>query len=117
MSGGSLNYLASNMCDSLFSSRVEGHYKKICDNDNARIARKLNPMHNRELSELMADAMCLLHALEWYESSDISEDKYKECANKFKKKWMPRSPEAKANSYAEDLKALYKELDAELREE
>ena len=117
MSGGSLNYLASNMSDSLFSSIVEGHYKKICDNDNARIARNLNPMHNRELSELMADAMCLLHALEWYESSDISEDEYKEYANKFKKKWLPRTSEAKANSYAEDLKALYKELDAELREE
>lgn len=115
MSGGSLNYLSSNMCDSLFGSRVEGHYQKLCDNDNARIARELNPMHDRELSELMADAMCLLHALEWYESSDIGEESYKKYINKFKEKWMPRSPEAKANSYAEDLKALYKELDAELR--
>lgn len=117
MSGGSLNYLASNMSDSLFSSIVEGHYKMICDNDNARIARELNPMHDRELSELMADVMCLLHALEWYESSDIGEESYKKYANKFKKKWLPRTPEAKANSYAEDLKALYKELDAELRKE
>lgn len=115
MSGGSLNYLASNMCDSLFSFRVEGHYTKLCDNDNARIARELNPMHDRELSELMADVMCLLHALEWYESCDIGEESYKKYINKFRKKWMPRSPEAKANSYAEDLKALYKKLDAELR--
>ena len=53
MSGGSLNYLALNMCDSLFSSRVAGHYKKICDKDNIRIAREINPMHDRELSELV----------------------------------------------------------------
>ena len=117
MSGGSLNYLSSNISDSLFSSRVEGYYKKICDNDNARIARKLNPMHDRELSELMADVMCLLHALEWYDSCDIGEESYKKYINMIKKKWMPKSHEAKANSYAEDLKALYKELDAELRRE
>ena len=117
MSGGSLNYLASNMSDSLFRSRVEGHYKKTCDEGNARIARILNPMHDRELSELMADVMCLLHALEWYESCDIGEEDYKKYVNKFKAKWFTRTGKDRLNSYAEDLKALYKELDAELRRE
>ena len=84
MSGGSLNYLALNMCDSLFSSRVAGHYKKMCDNDNIRIAREINPMHDRELSELMADVICLLHALEWFDSCDIGEETYNECIKKFK---------------------------------
>ena len=117
MSGGSLNYLASNISDSLFSSRVEGYYKKICDNDNARIARNLNPMHDRELSELMADVMCLLHALEWYDSCDIGEESYKKCVNKFKAKWMHRTENDRLNSYAEDLKSYYEELVEELKEE
>lgn len=117
MSGGSLNYLASNMSDALFRSRVEGLYKKTCDEGNARIARILNPMHDRELSELMADVMCLLHALEWYESCDIGEESYKKYVNKFKAKWFMRTGKDRLNSYAEDLKALYKELDAELRRE
>ena len=117
MSGGSLNYLANTMCETLFNDETDLNCGAICDRGNARIARNLNPMHDRELSELIADVTCLLHDLEWYESCDISEDKYKESVNKFKKKWMPRSPEEKVNSYAEDLKTLYKELDAEMRGE
>lgn len=117
MSGGSHNYLASNMCDSLFSYIVEVHYKKICDNDNARIARNLNPMHDRELSELMADVMCLLHALEWYESCDIGEETYKECVNKFKAKWMHRTENDILNSYLGDLKSYYESCYEELAEE
>lgn len=116
MSGGSLNYLASNMSDSLFGSRVEGHYKKTCDEDNARIARILNPMHDRELSELMADVMCLLHALEWYESCDIGEESYKKYVNKFKAKWFTRTGKDRLNSYLEDLKSYYEELVKELKE-
>ena len=117
MSGGSLNYLASNMSDSLFRSRVEGHYKKTCDEGNARIARILNPMHDRELSELMVDVMCLLHALEWYESYDIGEETYKECVKKFKSKWMNRTEKDRLNSYLDDLKSYYEELAEDYKEE
>lgn len=116
MSGGSHNYIASNMCDSLFSYIVEGHYKKICDNDNARIARNLNPMHDRELSELMADVICLLYGLEWFDSCDIGEETYKECVNKFKSKWLKRTEKDRLNSYLEDLKSYYEELVEELNE-
>lgn len=117
MSGGSLNFLASTMVESLFDYRVDRDYGKICDKDNAIIARNLNPMHDRELSELMADVICLLYGLEWFDSCDIGEETYKECLNKFKAKWMHRTENDRLNSYAEDLKALYKELDAELRRE
>ena len=117
MSGGSHNYIAYTINGELFEDRIETHYTNVCDAKNARIARNLNPMHDRELSELMADVMCLLHALEWYDSCDIGEESYKQYINMFKKKWMPRSPEAKANSYAEDLKSYYEELVEELKEE
>ena len=116
MSGGSLNYLALNMCDSLFSSRVAGHYKKICDKDTIRIARNLNPMHDRELSELMADVICLLHALEWFDSCDIGEETYKECMKKFKSKWMNRTEKDRLNSYLDDLKNYYEKLAEEFKD-
>ena len=117
MSGGSHNYIAYEINAELFENRIETHYTNVCDAKNARIARNLNPMHDRELSELMADVMCLLHALEWYDSCDIGEEPYKKYVNKFKAKWMHRTENDRLNSYAEDLKALYKELDAELRRE
>lgn len=117
MSGGSLNYLASNMCENLFNDEVDANYKKTCDEGNARIARKLNPMHDRELSELMADVMCLLHALEWYESCDIGEESYKKCVNKFKAKWFTRTEKDRLNSYLDELKSYYEELVEELKEQ
>lgn len=116
MSGGSLNYLASTMCDSLFGYQVDRDYKKICDNANARIARNLNPMYDRELSELMADVICLIYALEWYKDCDIGGKTYIECVNKFKKKWMNRTEKDRLNSYLDDLKSYYEELAEELKE-
>ena len=115
MSGGSLNFLASTMCDSLFGYKTDRDYEMICNNANARIARSLNPMHDRELSELMADVICLLYALEWFDSCDIGEEKYKECVNKFKSKWFTRTGKDRLNSYAEDLKSYYEELVEELK--
>ena len=117
MSGGSLNYLASTMCDSLFGYKTYRDYEMICNNANARIARNLNPMHDRELSELMADVICLLYGLEWFDSCDIGEETYKECVNKFKAKWMHRTENDRLNSYLEDLKSYYEKLVEELKGE
>lgn len=117
MSGGSHNYIAYTINGELFEDRIDYHYKNVCDEKIARIVRNLNPMHDRELSELMADVMCLLHALEWYDSCDIGEETYKECVSKFKAKWMHRTENDRLNSYAEDLKSYYEELVEELKEE
>ena len=116
MSGGSHNYIAYEINAELFENRIETHYENVCDAKNARIARNLNPMHDRELSELMADVMCLLHGLEWFDSCDIGEETYKECVNKFKAKWMHRTENDRLYSYAEDLKSYYEELVEELKE-
>ena len=110
MSGGSHNYIAYTINGELFEDRIETHYTNVCDEKNARIARNLNPMHDRELSELIADVMCLLYGLEWFDSCDIGEETYKECANKSKAKWMHRTEKDRVNSYADDLKSYYKNL-------
>lgn len=116
MSGGSHNYIASTINGALFEDLIGTHYKNVCDAKNNRIARNLNPMHDRELSELMADVMCLLHGLEWFDSCDIGEETYKECVNKFKVKWMHRTENDRLNSYLGDLKSYYEELLEELKE-
>lgn len=116
MSGGSHNYIAYTLNEVLFTDWLDTNYKKICDKDNARTARNFNPMHDRELSELMADVTCLLQALEWYDSCDIGEETYKECVNKFKAKWLKRTEKDRLNSYLEDLKSYYEELVKELKE-
>lgn len=119
MSGGSHNYIANEINEALFENcsgnRMDNRYKNVCDEKTARIARNLNPMHDRELSELMADVMCLLHGLEWFDSCDIGEETYKECVNKFKAKWMHRTENDRLNSYLGDLKSYYEELFEELK--
>lgn len=117
MSGGSHNYIANEINEALFEDRFENRYKNVCDEKIARIARNLNPMHDRELSELMADVMCLLHGLEWFDSCDIGEETYKECVSKFKAKWMHRTENDRLNSYLEDLKSYYESCYEELVEE
>lgn len=114
MSGGSFNYLYSTISNQLFGYTISGHYRNIDNKEDIRIARQLNPMRDRELSELLYDVTCLLHALEWYESSDIGEDSYKKYVNQFKAKWLNRSDADRMNSYKEDLKDYYEKLIAEM---
>lgn len=116
MSGGSHNYIANEINEALFENRIDNHYQNVCDEKIAIIARNFNPMHDRELSELMADVMCLLYGLEWFDSIDIGEEKYKECVNKFKAKWMHRTEKDRLNSYLDDLKSYYEELAEEFKD-
>lgn len=115
MSGGSHNYIADAINEALFEGRIWSRYTNVCDEKNARIARNLNPMHDRELSEFMTDVICLLYGLEWFDSCDIGEETYKECVNKFKAKWLKRTEKDRLNSYLEDLKSYYEELAEELK--
>lgn len=116
MSGGSHNYISFSINGALFEHYIDTHYRNICCAKNTKIARNMNPMHDRELSELMADVICLLYCLEWFDSCDIGEETYKECVNKFKAKWFKRAKKDRLNSYLEDLKNYYEELVKELKE-
>lgn len=69
MSGGSYNY---SYCT------VEEHY--------------VGRMHDVELNEMMSDLVEVLHDVEWWQSSDISEEDYRKTVSDFKKKWFKRSP-------------------------
>lgn len=45
-------------------------------------------MYDSQMNELIKDLVPVLHALEWWRSSDIDEEDYREEVTKFKKKWF-----------------------------
>lgn len=45
-------------------------------------------MYDAELDEMMKDLVNVLHDLEWWQSADIGEDKYRKTVKAFKDKWF-----------------------------
>lgn len=56
-------------------------------------------MYDAELNDLMKDIVELAHDLEWYDSSDISEESYKKTVTEFKKKWFKADRDDRLKSY------------------
>ena len=65
MSGGSYNYM---YC------RIEDEY--------------VGRMFDSQLDNMMKDLVEVLHDLEWWQSCDSSEERYRDTVRKFKKKWF-----------------------------
>lgn len=107
MSGGSHDYIYSSLASALdipsggYGIGTEGRYGTYFE--DSKFSREKDPMHDSELSEMMYDVDCLLHSLEWYESSDIGEEKYYEDVKAFKEKWFGRDCETSFAAYRQDL--------------
>jgi len=65
MSGGSYNYM---YC------RINDEY--------------VDRMFDSQLNSMMKDLVDVLHDLEWWQSCDSSEERYRDTVRKFKKKWF-----------------------------
>lgn len=65
MSGGSYNYEFG---------RIEDEY--------------VGKMYDSQLNAMMKDLVDVLHDLEWWQSCDSSEERYRDTVRKFKKKWF-----------------------------
>ena len=72
MSGGRFNYL-----DSQLKSEIFGWADK-----------PRNVFEDKEISQLIWDVFELIHAYDWYDSGDTSEQGYLEEKKKFKDKWL-----------------------------
>ena len=59
-------------------------------------------MYDAELNDLMKDIAKLAHDLEWYDSSDISEESYKKTVAEFKRKWFKAEREERLKDYIDD---------------
>lgn len=65
MSGGSYNYIYSTLMDE-------------CGGE----------MKDAEMNDMISDLCVVLHDLEWWQSCDTSEEKYRETLKAFKQKWF-----------------------------
>ena len=51
----------------------------------------VNRMFDSQLNEMMKDLVKVLHDLEWWQSCDCDEKRYREEVTKFKKKWFKQT--------------------------
>lgn len=79
MSGGSYNYI----------------YTRLSDECKGR-------MYDAEMNDLIKDLCVVLRDLEWWQSCDSSEDKYRETVNAFKKKWFKEDREQRLKGYIDE---------------
>ena len=78
-------------------------------------ARQLNPMEDKQISELVFDVLCLIYSADWYKSCDTGEKTYRDDVKFFKEKWLKVKPEDAIRdeidkSIKEAKEALYKDF-------
>ena len=79
MSGGSYCYIYSRL-------------KQECD----------GRMYDEEMNEMITDLCEVLHDLEWWQSSDYSEDTYRAILIKFKTKWFSGNRKERLKGYIDE---------------
>ena len=116
MSGGRWCYNQSSLgyemfpgCDVCYGLGRRGYLSDV------KRARKLNPLENKQLSELAYDMLCLIHSADWYLSGDTGEDTYLEDVKFFKEKWLGVKPDDMVRAeidkcVLETKEELYREL-------
>ena len=80
---------------------------------------------DEEINELFSDLMCggefsvrgyggLFQSLDFWLSSDIGEERYREAVDAFKKKWMHRTPKNRIEFYQQKLQDYADKLKREM---
>lgn len=117
MSGGRWNYNQCNLgydmfpgCDVCYGLGDDKKSKYSNYTESVKLARKLNPMEDRQLSELVFDVLCLIYSADWYESGDTCEDTYREDVKYFKEKWLKIKPDSVKAEIGKSIQELKEEL-------
>lgn len=101
MSGGHFNYENDHLAYETYGYEVNVNYGlENLQEDSARAAN-LNPLEDREISELVYDVFCLLHSFDWYKECDTSYETYKKDVLFFKRKWFGQELEARIDKLTE----------------
>lgn len=100
MSGGRWNYSQCNLgddmypgCDVCYGLGDDSRSKYNNYTSSVKLARKLDPMEDKQLSELVFDVLCLVYSADWYKSGDTGEDTYLADVKYFKQKWLKQKPD------------------------
>lgn len=118
MSGGRWNYNQCNLgydmfpgCDVCYGLGDDERSLYRNYTESVKLARKLNPMEDRQISELVFDVLCLIYSADWYQSGDTGEDCYREDIKVFKEKWLNVKPD---DSVKAEIDKSIQELKEEL---
>lgn len=90
MSGGHFDYLNDRTANEIFGYCLYPDYGGD-GFGKAKAARKINPLEDKQLSELCWDMFCLLHSFDWYVSGDTDEENYLADVHHFKDKWLKKN--------------------------
>ena len=114
MSGGSLDYKPSLLCEEIFGWDVNCDYNLKSNKElekGRKFVIKQNRLEDMEISELVYDVLCLLYSYEWYKSGDTSKKQYEKDIKFFKEKWLLQSEDEQLKRYIElGLKEFKEEL-------
>lgn len=114
MSGGHFEYQERRLCSELFGFQLWPDYGEDGRKHSGE-ARKLNPLEDKEFSEMVYDMLCVIHSFDYYKSGDTDEEQYREDLEFFKRKWMGKSDQQRTReeidkSISELKDELYKTL-------
>ena len=101
MSGGHFNYQNDRLCEEIYQYMVLPNYGERGFSQSAT-ARRINPLEDLVISELVFDVFCLLHSFDWYESGDTCEETYREDVARFKDKWLKAPLTSRAKEIVDD---------------
>ena len=59
-------------------------------------------MYDAEMEDLIKDLCDVLHALEWWQSGDCGEERYRERLTKFKTKWFKEDRTERLKKYIDE---------------
>ena len=90
MSGGRFQYQNDNLAHEIFGWHMSPNYGEK-GFSQALEARRVNPLEDKQISELVWDVFCLLHSFDWYQSGDICEETYLADVERFKEKWFKKT--------------------------
>lgn len=89
MSGGYFEYNNDVLCGEIFGYGIRANYGEQ-GFEQSKLARKINPLEDLVMSELVFDVFCILHSFDWYKSGDTCEETYRADVKRFKDKWLNR---------------------------
>lgn len=117
MSGGRWNYGQCNLgydmfpgCDVCYGLGDDERSKYSNYTISIKEARRLNPMRDKQISELVFDVLCLIYSCDWYLSGDTRSSTYREDVNFFKEKWLGKPEKTTKEEIDKSVEELRDEL-------
>lgn len=110
MSGGHFDYRNDYLCHDIFGWEVSADYGNH-GFKQSNLARRIDPLDDIIMSELVFDVFCVLHSYDWWQSGDTGEDTYRADVQRFKDKWLKKLPDERVREIIDDeLQAVSKRL-------